>query len=102
VVEVLEVTTCRECGKTKPLKGKCDRKCDLMTRSCRIISKGGEFYLKGADGWYLGAHTNIAAGPDKADWSKRDRLPFHNLEWAFAIAPLYDCKVVVIYRKKRK
>ena len=78
------------------------RKERLSDRSCKIINKGGEFYLKREDGRYLGSWTNIAAGPDEAHWSKKDRLPFFNLEWAFAIAPLYKCKVVVVYPKKRQ
>ena len=77
----------------------------LTKRTIDIINKGGRIILKekgdGFSKWYLSAWTNIAAGPDKASWSKRgSALEFFNLQWAFAIAPLYDCKVVVVYPKK--
>jgi hypothetical protein len=73
----------------------------LTDRTIKIIQKHGRILLKAKDGWYLGAWTNIAAGPDKADWSRRNAAQeMFNLKWAFTIAPLYDCKVVVVYPKR--
>lgn len=73
----------------------------LTERTIKIIRKGGRILLKHEkDGWYLGVWTNIAAGPDKASWSrKRGALEMFNLKWAFTLAPLYGCKVVVVYPK---
>lgn len=73
----------------------------LTQRTIAIIKKGGRIVLKRADGCYLGQWTNIAAGPDKADWSSNNKiaLEIFNLLWAFTIAPLYKCKVYVIYPK---
>ena len=74
----------------------------LTKRTIDIINKHGRIVLKEKHSdWYLSSWTNIAAGPDKASWSRRhSALEFFNLQWAFAIAPLYDCKVVVVYPKK--
>jgi hypothetical protein len=72
----------------------------LTQRTIRIIEKHGRILLKADDGWYLGQWTNIAGGPDKAEWSRKaGALEMFNLQWAFTIAPLYDCKVVVVYPK---
>lgn len=73
----------------------------LTERTIAIIKKHGRIVLKRKDNWYLSCWTNIAAGPDKADWSgKQSAMEVFSLEWAFAIAPLYKCKVIVIYPKK--
>lgn len=73
---------------------------ELLNRTLKIIERGGVILLKRKDGWYLGQWTNIAAGPDKADWSKRkNALEMFNLKWALTIAPLYGCEVVVRYPK---
>jgi hypothetical protein len=75
---------------------------ELTQRTIDIINKGGRILLKRDGGWYLGGWTNIAAGPDLADWSHRaGALEIFNLKWAFAIAPLYGCKVVVVFPKKK-
>lgn len=75
---------------------------DLTQRTVDIIVKGGRILLKRKDGWYLGQWTNIAAGPDEAHWArKRAAQEFHNLKWAFVIAPLYGCTVVVAYPKAK-
>ena len=78
-------------------------------RTIKIIERGGRILLKRKksgwyqDVWYLSQWTNIAAGFDKADWSQSSgALEFFNLRWAHTIAPLYDCKVVVIYPKAKK
>ncbi len=72
----------------------------LEVRTIAIIKKNGKIVLKRDDGWYLSSWTNIAAGPDKADWStKRNALEIFSLRWAFTIAPLYKCKVYVLYPK---
>jgi ribosomal protein L27 len=75
---------------------------ELTRRTIDIIEKGGRILLRQRDSyWYLQAHTNIAAGPDHAIYGlRKEALPFFNLKWAFAIAPLYNCKVVVVYPKK--
>ena len=73
----------------------------LQDRSCKIIEKGGRILLKKGD-WYIGSWTNVVTGPDNVHWGgKRDALEIFNLQWAFAIAPLYGCKVVVSYPKKK-
>ena len=47
------------------------------------------------DGCYLHQWTAIQAGPDFAQWTFLPGLAmeFCSFEWAFAIAPLYNCKV---------
>ena len=87
-------------------ESKNDREDRLTKRTIAICNKGGRILLKEKDDgfskWYLSAWTNIAAGPDHANWGKRaSALQFFSLQWAFAIAPLYDCKVVVVYPKKK-
>jgi hypothetical protein len=73
----------------------------LSDRTCKIINKGGNLILKRKDGWYLNAWTNIASGWDKACWGKREgALEIFDLKWAFAIAKLYDCKVIAFYPKR--
>jgi hypothetical protein len=77
-----------------------DRK--LTQRTIEIINKGGIILLKKGD-WYIGSWTNLAAGPDSVSWSKKESaLQIFNLKWAFAIAPLYGCKVVVSYPKPKR
>jgi len=73
----------------------------LTLRSIALIKENRQILLKKCDGTYLHQWTNIAAGPDNANWTTRHQLAleFFNLEWAFAIAPLYDCKVVSRKRK---
>ena len=74
----------------------------LTARTIKLIERGRHIVLKRPDGWYLQCHTNIAAGPDKASWGKRPvALEIFNLKWAFAIAPLYDCKVFSISHKEK-
>lgn|SRR5574337_411221 len=83
----------------------------LTNRTIEIIKKGGRILLRkkshGAEWipkhWYLHNWTSIAAGPDHAVWGqKKSALEFFNLRWAKAIAPLYNCKVVVVYPKTKK
>lgn len=70
----------------------------LTQRTIKIVNKGGRIYLKRDDGYYLHHWTNIAAGPDKATWCHRhDAMEVFSLKWAFGIAALYDCRVVVFY-----
>lgn len=72
----------------------------LMERTVALIRAHRRIYLKRQDGWYLGQHTNIAAGIDEAQWSNAGgALEIDNLKWAFAIAKLYRCKVVSRKRK---
>jgi hypothetical protein len=74
----------------------------LTDRTIKIIEKGGIILLKRGE-WYLSSWTNIASGPDNAQWAKRaGALEMFNLKWAFAIAPLYNCKVVVFYPERVK
>ena len=76
----------------------------LNERTVAIIEAGGRIVLKSMVGdWYLHQYTNIASGPDEAAFSswKREALLFSNLKWAHTIAPLYNCKVVVVYPKKK-
>ena len=71
----------------------------LTKRTCKIIKKKGRIFLKKGN-WYLGSWTNIAAGLDSVCCGpRRDALDIFNLRWAFTIAPLYDCDVVVVYPK---
>lgn len=67
----------------------------LTERTCKLIREGKYLILKQRKGgWYLHQWTNIAAGWDKAEWGKRNvALEIFDLKWAFAIAPLYGCKV---------
>ena len=82
---------------------------NLTSRTITIINRGGRIILKRKEEnsnykpTYLGAWSNIAAGPDSADWTyqKKSALEFFNLEWAYAIAPLYNCKVIVLHKKKK-
>lgn len=83
------------------------RKERLEQRSLRILNKGGRIFIRRirSDGSksYLHSWTNIAAGPDKAEWTTKQSLALEifNLEWAFAMAPLYKAKVVVAYPQNR-
>lgn len=71
----------------------------LSNRTVDIVNTGGRILLKRGE-WYLQNWSNLAAGPDKAVWGiQREALSISNLEWAFAIAPLYSAKVVVVYPK---
>ena len=80
----------------------------LTERTIKIIESGGRIFLRhitkhrgGGPFSYLGHWTNIAAGPDQAHWVNRDcALEIFNLKWAFALAKLYNCKVVVFYPKR--
>jgi hypothetical protein len=75
----------------------------LSARTIKIIEKHGNILLKTEDGYYLSCWTNIAAGPDHACFSMRETaLEIFSLQWAFAIAPLYKCKVVVFYPERVK
>lgn len=66
----------------------------LTERTCKLIREGKYLILKTRGGSYLHCWTNIAAGPDYACWGKREfALEMFNLKWAFAIAPLYKCRV---------
>lgn len=67
----------------------------LTERTCELIRKGRSIVLKRKDGHYLGQHTCIQAGPDSVHWTAWPGLAMDmfNLKWAFAIAPLYGCKV---------
>lgn len=65
-------------------------------RTCKLINAGRIIVLKRkSDGCYLHQWTLIQAGIDKAVWSKHHKLAMEmfSLEWAFAIAKLYKCKV---------
>lgn len=78
----------------------------LTERTVAIIEAGGRIVLKRNDcecDWYLHQHTSIASGPDEARFTswRRKALSFFNLKWARRIAPLYNCKVVVVYPKKK-
>lgn len=69
----------------------------LTERTCKLINAGRIILLKRKkDGMYLHQWTPIQAGPDNAEWTGLTKLAMEmfNLEWAFAIAPLYKCKVV--------
>lgn len=71
-------------------------------RTIAIIKRHGRIVLKDANGWYLHCWTNIAAGPDCVQWGKRKAaLEIFNLEWAFAIAPLYNAKAFSVFPKGR-
>jgi len=73
----------------------------LTQRTCAIIESGGRILLRKGE-WYLHQWTNIAAGWDKATWGKKNTaMEMFDLKWAFAIAPLYGCKVVVVRTKKK-
>lgn len=82
----------------------------LSIRTVKIIENHGSIFLKkkkskhdapSSKDWYLGQWTNIAAGPDGAHFSFRKKaLEIFNLEWAFGLAKLYNCKVVVRYPKR--
>lgn len=82
---------------------------ELTKRTIKIIEAHGRILLKRDDPKYLGfpptprylsGWTNIAAGPDNASWGRRNvAIEFFNLKWARTIAPLYNCKVVVVYPK---
>lgn len=72
------------------------RKRKLSERTCKLIEQGYRIVLRWTEDpqWYLHSHTNIAAGPDHAVWGKvESALEIFNLEWAFALAPLYNCDV---------
>lgn len=75
----------------------------LTERTIAMINRGGRLLLKkkGADDeYYLHCWCNIAAGPDHATFGLRNQaLELFNHKWAFAIAPLYNCKVVAVYPK---
>ena len=72
----------------------------LTERTVKMIERGGRLVLKRNDGYYLHCWCNIAAGPDHATFGLRNQaLEMFNHKWAFAIAPLYKCKVMAVYPK---
>jgi hypothetical protein len=75
----------------------------LTKRTIKIIERGGRILIKkkGIGSFcYLGQWTCIQAGIDSAHWVKRDfAMEIFNLKWAFGLAKLYNCKVVVFYPK---
>lgn len=74
----------------------------LRDRTCAIIDRDGIILLKRGP-WYLGQWTNVAAGREGEDWGWRHgALGFSDLEIAFAVAPVYDAKVVVFYPRGKK
>jgi hypothetical protein len=92
----------------------------LTERTIKIIQKGGNILLKQRSKpnyvpdyydnlappnseWYIHQWTNIASGPDGVRLGKRaTALEIFDLKWAFALAKLYDCKVVVYYPERAK
>ena len=76
---------------------------DILTkRSCKIIEKGGRILLK-KNGSYLHAWTDISAGWDKAVFGRKySAKEFCDLKIAFAVAPYFACKVVVLYPNKKE
>jgi hypothetical protein len=82
----------------------------LMDRTCKLINSGRYIVLKKVPGKdeaefspsYLHQWTMIQAGPDDAQWTDDVSLAMDifSLEWAFAIAPLYGCKVYSVKRKR--
>lgn len=72
------------------------RKERLRDRTMGLIYEQKRILIKNKERGYLHCWTNVAAGPDQAQWTRNTStaLEFFSLEWAFAIAPLYDCKVV--------
>lgn len=78
------------------MRDKSKRDEQLTERTCKLIKQGFCIYLKKKkEDWYLHAWTNIAAGWDKAQWGRlNNALEIMDLKTAFAIAPLYGCKVV--------
>lgn len=96
---------CDQCARSRgvAIPKKCPHIRDemLTQRTCAIIESGGRILLRRGD-WYLHQWTNIAAGTDSAHWGKRNTaMEMFDLKWAFAIAPLYKCKVVVVRPKKK-
>ena len=69
---------------------------NLSERTVLLIKRKRNIYLKNSGGQYLHQWSNIAGGPDRADWTFVPclALEIFNLEWAFALAKLYKCKVV--------
>ena len=88
----------------------------LTERTIKIIRKGGRILLKPRNNfepdysdnlapantnWYIHQWTNIASGPDGVRHGKRNvALEIFDLKWAFALAALYDCRVIVVYPKR--
>jgi len=81
----------------------------LQLRTIAIIENGGRIILRYNNlateygGTYLGVWTNFAGGISKAHWTYdiSRALEIANLKWAHALAKLYNCKVVVVYPKKK-
>lgn len=72
----------------------------LQDRTLKIIEQRGYIFLKKGE-WYLSCWTNIAGGPDHASWARREGAQeIFDLKWAFALAHLYDCKVVSYYPQR--
>lgn len=74
----------------------------LTDRTCKLIREHKIILLRRGDGAYLGQHTCVQAGPDMAHWTywRACAMDVFNLEWAFAIAKLYGCKVYSFKPKK--
>lgn len=95
---------------------------ELTRRSIKIIENGGRIVLRKQRHYellinndndnvqffkkydlYLHQSTDIAAGPDQAQWcyrkAKHSAKEFFNLKLAYTIAPLYNCDVVIFYPK---
>jgi len=67
----------------------------LTERTCKLIQEKKLIILRRPNGAYLGQHTCVQAGPDSAHWTnwRACAMDVFSLKWAFAIAPLYGCKV---------
>lgn len=80
-----------------------DRKWALSQRTTKINDRGGRIVLKKADGTYLYQYTHIPSGPNGVEYVSDPKFAMiiDNLEWAFNLARLYDCKVIVRYPKAK-
>lgn len=86
---------------------------ELTQKTMQIIERNGRILLRRTQRTphnndyetYLHQWSDIAGGPDNASWcyrkARKNAKEFFNLKWAHTIAPLYDCKVVVVYPKKK-
>jgi hypothetical protein len=88
------------------MKNKSKRDEELTQRTIKLINTGCDIYLKCKSGYHKGSYlhswTNIAAGPDHAVWSGTigRALEIFSLKWAFALARLYNCKVISYNRRQ--
>lgn len=81
------------------------RKERLSDRTCKYINQGKGIFLKHkTNGSYLGQWTCIQGGIDMAHWTnwKGMAMEINDLEWAFGLAKLYNCKVMIRTHKKKK